>query len=955
MKHLTSSMDEANVICNKRKLAMHVENFKAMYKTMALDEELDYSEVQTNTTAMVIEFEIKQSTPYENELSRKQRCNVVRRICKDMAKMFVMPEEVSIMEIRTEVVPFIPKMPQSLTKEYSDPYDSESDSDSDDDRDSDDGDSDADEHEPEPKTKKTEVYSQTIRYVFSRLSATIPETVYFIEKVLNVSKVSKIWAESAEEGEKCDVSAYSCQAMRAVRMCGNLSRLYEVTFGHRTYVDDLKPPRGNKYKHMSINRTKNAIELNDEYSIACREHWKKFKKTKWTDGDVADVATNTEIEALRVDEQDRVIVDHYVKILDMLEPLKDDEEKWTEIVRALRAVNSCYLPLARKYSFGSEHFDKISSVWDADLSGDLVSRINILQIARQYNRTNFKKICTESCTEMLDYFVKRFGGKIQPGMAALLIEFMLCHQYIRDGDRWFEFVTPGRHHKKGELYKWRELGVDKRCANMYKSAQEMLRHYFTEIYDTYDSRFKEFKEQNVIDDMSKDEKAATKEKIKYMKKVLESIRKSESRLYQTSFVESCLREMEYKFDLFGFSEHLDKDTNTIGVGNGILVLTPEPKLVRGFNKYWVSKYTPVDYTPYDPSLSYIRLIEDHLLPSIFVEKDAQESIMMLFASGLDGKQKESKLFQGEGRGANAKSTIMELVSRCYGDYAKKVDVGILTGKRRGGGEADSNLMQLASPTRFAYCSELEKSETLSASKLKAFLGQEKVSGRQLYKEQQNFDVTCCLGLGTNYAITIESMDHGLWRRIWYYNYKRTFTDTPNPEDPMQMRKDSRFNGGLKNDPDFLKAFMAVLLRYYYKYVNEYNRDMDAIMCDTIKNETRAYRNTMDRVNQFIESRIVEVRMSESKKSPLDSSAELDPDDVVSAYIKWYGSKIDPTRRVQISEIHNQFAGSVINKYKRFKEVVGVSSDYPVYTGLRMLDEDESIFDGDVRPKEFVLL
>ncbi|GMF53177.1 unnamed protein product [Phytophthora fragariaefolia] len=103
----------------------------------------------------------------------------------------------------------------------------------------------------------------------------------------------------------------------------------------------------------------------------------------------------------------------------------------------------------------------------------------------------------------------------------------------------------------------------------------------------------------------------------------------------------------------------------------------------------------------------------------------------------------------------------------------------------------SVLMELFRPVmelkdaRLVYYSESDRNEKVNVAKVKEVTGGEALSGRQLYKEQENFRGNCNHIVTTNHRFVIETTEHAVWRRFMSYRFKICFKHDCDPTNPME--------------------------------------------------------------------------------------------------------------------------------------------------------------------------
>ena len=130
---------------------------------------------------------------------------------------------------------------------------------------------------------------------------------------------------------------------------------------------------------------------------------------------------------------------------------------------------------------------------------------------------------------------------------------------------------------------------------------------------------------------------------------------------------------------------------------------------------------------------------------------------------LTGSTQEQCLFILWGSGANGKSTLINLVTRLLGNYARNTPVETLLAKKQSG-EIPTDVARLDGP-RFVMAKEVDRGRRLSESLIKELTGQDTVTARFLYGEYFDFIPKFKLFLSTNHKPIIKGTDNAIWRRI----------------------------------------------------------------------------------------------------------------------------------------------------------------------------------------------
>jgi putative DNA primase/helicase len=140
----------------------------------------------------------------------------------------------------------------------------------------------------------------------------------------------------------------------------------------------------------------------------------------------------------------------------------------------------------------------------------------------------------------------------------------------------------------------------------------------------------------------------------------------------------------------------------------------------------------------------------------------RDFLARLFGHALLGKVIEHVLAVLYGTGANGKTTLVESVSRAFGDYASPIDPGLLITRK---GEAhptgEASLFKL----RLAITHETDEGRRLAEATVKRLTGGDKVTARRMREDFWTFEPSHSIVMTTNHKPLVCGTDEGIWRRL----------------------------------------------------------------------------------------------------------------------------------------------------------------------------------------------
>jgi P4 family phage/plasmid primase-like protien len=385
------------------------------------------------------------------------------------------------------------------------------------------------------------------------------------------------------------------------------------------------------------------------------------------------------------------------------------------------------------------------------------------------------------------------------------------------------------------------------------------------------------------------------------------------KLKNTSFVKDKMyKECSGMFYEPGFEEKLDSNPSLLCFENGVYDLETD-EFREGRPEDYVHLSTGINYIEYDESNPYIEQIMDFMNKVLTIES-VRTYVLTLFASMLDGSNRDEKFHIWTGSGSNGKSKIVELFQNAIGDYSCIFNVSLLTQKRVGSSATNSELA-IAKGKRFGILQEPEENERLNVGLMKELTGGDKIQCRGLFKEPVKFKPMFKMILTCNHMPSIPPDDGGTWRRVRRVEFTSKFVDSPDPNIPTEFKIDRELPYKFEV---WKETFMAILLRYYKKYklsgsivepkevmdyTNEYQRknDIFADFCENYITKTKdAFLDMAELFEKFKEYCTVDnIKNKTIKKSVFQDAMEKRYGKTKTVYGKkgWEGYRLIVTSRI----------------------------------------------------------
>lgn len=206
---------------------------------------------------------------------------------------------------------------------------------------------------------------------------------------------------------------------------------------------------------------------------------------------------------------------------------------------------------------------------------------------------------------------------------------------------------------------------------------------------------------------------------------------------------------------------LDADPWLLNCQNGTLDLKTQ-ELRPHRREDFLTKIVPVAYDPKAACPTW-----EAFLRRILRNGGAPDLTLIGFlqrAAGysLSGDTSAQCFFLLHGTGDNGKSTLLEVLRKLEGDYARQADFKTFLEHEHDGVRNDLAGLKGA---RLVTAIEADERRALSESVVKLITGGDTVTARFLFQEFFEFKPELKLWLAANHRPTIKGTDHAIWRRV----------------------------------------------------------------------------------------------------------------------------------------------------------------------------------------------
>jgi putative DNA primase/helicase len=318
---------------------------------------------------------------------------------------------------------------------------------------------------------------------------------------------------------------------------------------------------------------------------------------------------------------------------------------------------------------------------------------------------------------------------------------------------------------------------------------------------------------------------------------------------------------------------------------------------RANHNDWLSKSTGVNYDPEAQCPRWLQFLEE-----VFQgDRELIGYIKKSVGYSLTGDTSEQCLFVGWGKGANGKSTFLEVVGTVIGEYAQTLPSITLKEHRN-----ENNIPNDVARTcgaRFVKMIEVKERAKLNEERIKSLTGGDKITARFLHQEWFEFYPQFKIWLAANHKPIIKDTSEGIWRRIHLIPFEAYFPPEAQDQHLVEILREEK-SGILNWAIEGCLEWQSGGLRPPSKVINA----------------TRQYRNESDVFGRFL--------YEECKDEGEESSERL-----YGAFCRWWRETEEDDPWTQTT-----FGRKLTEKgYERYKTTTGNRAWH--YRGISLKETD----------------
>ena len=214
------------------------------------------------------------------------------------------------------------------------------------------------------------------------------------------------------------------------------------------------------------------------------------------------------------------------------------------------------------------------------------------------------------------------------------------------------------------------------------------------------------------------------------------------------------------------AERLDSDSWLVAGANAIIDL--KTGIVRAYSREdFITRTLGCEV---DPEATCPRW--DNFMEEVFPDHKLRHYVHKAAGYSLTGLTTEHHFMFLHGRGANGKSTFLEILVAAFGDYAGRAGSRLIYATDHHG-TPDDEIAELFG-RRLIIASETAEGVRLQEGLLKDITGGDTLRGCRKYEHGFNFQSSAKLWLAGNHKPAIRGTDDGIWRRVRLVPFERQF-------------------------------------------------------------------------------------------------------------------------------------------------------------------------------------
>lgn len=256
---------------------------------------------------------------------------------------------------------------------------------------------------------------------------------------------------------------------------------------------------------------------------------------------------------------------------------------------------------------------------------------------------------------------------------------------------------------------------------------------------------------------------------------------------------------------------------------------------------YITKLAPLDYDPQAVAPTWDWVLARVTLEVEYEKRPVVEFLKRWFGYCATASTREHKFVVHYGTGRNGKSTILDLMADCLGNYAATAAPGLLIARKQ---EAHPTEIADLFGRRMVTAHETGDGGILREDFIKQATGSDKIKARYMRADFFEFNPTHKLQLLTNHKPVIKGQDAGIWGRVLLVPYLARFGS---PDEVLSGIANYERDTAIVEK---LNAEREGVLAWIVQGAVEWYRD-GLNPPDSVLAASRKYQSEQDRMLQFV--------------------------------------------------------------------------------------------------------
>ena len=282
------------------------------------------------------------------------------------------------------------------------------------------------------------------------------------------------------------------------------------------------------------------------------------------------------------------------------------------------------------------------------------------------------------------------------------------------------------------------------------------------------------------------------------------------------------------------AEDFDQDPLLFNCQNCVIDLSTG-KVIDHDPELLLSKISNVVYDPDIVSDDFNRFIHEIMID----DQDKINYLQKIFGYCLTGENTQEECYMCYGSTTrNGKSTLLEVISYLFGDYAMNIQPETLAQKDKNSRNASGDIARL-NGCRFLHMSEPPKRMKFDVALLKTLLGRDPITARHIYEREFEFVPVFKLMINTNFLPVVTDDTLFTSGRVKVITFDRHFE--PEEQDPrLKIRLKTKDN-------------ISGIFNWILEGLRLFREDGEILIApDPVIESTEDYRRKSDKIQNFIE-------------------------------------------------------------------------------------------------------